>query len=90
MNATLAQPVKTTLNLDALVKRRIESLAKNKIIKNQTEFINAALQKSLEDMEKQASLERLKKKIHKIKGHKSKLSVLEARDQVRDESLEYK
>ena len=88
METIQAKTVKTTLNLDASVKQRIEALAKKKLIKNQTEFINASLHKSLEDMEKQASLQRLKQKLHNIKGYKSDVSILEARDQVRAESLD--
>ena len=88
MEKIQAKTVKTTLNLDASVKQRIEALAKKKLIKNQTEFINASLHKSLEDMEKEASLQRLKHKLHNIKGYKSDVSILEARDQVRAESLD--
>ena len=87
MASTPAKKIKTTLNLDTSVKRRIEALARKKVIRNQTEFINSALRKSLAEMEKEANLRGLKHKLHNLKGYKSALTALEARDQVRAESL---
>lgn len=80
--------VKTTLNLDASVKQRIDALAKCHVIKNQTSFINSALQKSLEEIEKKENGKKLKVLIHSLKHHESSLTSLEARDQMRAESLE--
>ena len=88
METIQSKTIKTTLNLDASVKQRIEDLVKNKIIKNQTDFINGSLQKSLDDMDKELCLQRLKHKLQNLKGYKSDLSVLEARDQIRAESLD--
>ena len=87
MEITQANTVKTTINLKFSVKQRIQDLVKKKVIKNQTEFINRALQESLESMEKKMNLQRLKHKLHHLKGYRSDISVLEAKDQVRAESL---
>ena len=83
-----AKTVKITLNLDAAVKQKIEELIQQKVIKNQTHFINSCLIKSLKDREKIASLQRLKQKLHCLKSYKSEVSIIDARDQVRVESLD--
>ena len=89
METTQAKTVKTTVNLKLSVKQRMEDLAKRKVIKNQTDFINGSLEKGLENMEKEIALRKLRQKLHNLKGYKSKMTVLEARDQVRAESMNY-
>ena len=88
METTPARKIKTTLNLDAAVKEKIEALARKKVIRNQTEFINSALRKSLADMDKEANLRRLKHRLYHLEGYTSGIIALDARCKVRAESLD--
>ena len=88
METTPARKIKTTLNLDAAVKEKIEALARKKVIRSQTEFINGALRKSLADMDKEANLPRLKHRLHHLEGYMSGITALDARDRIRAESLD--
>ena len=88
METTPAGKIKTTLNLDAAVKEKIEALARKKVIQSQTEFINGALRKSLADMDKEANLRRLKHRLHHLEGYTSGITALDARGKVRAESLD--
>ena len=88
METTPARKIKTTLNLDAAVKEKIEDLARKKVIRNQTEFINSALRKSLAEMDKEANLRRLKHRLYHLEGCTSGITALDARDKVRAESLD--
>ena len=88
MKTARMKTVKTSVNLELSVKRRIEDLAKNQVIKSQTEFINSALRKSLDDLEKEVCIKRLRYKLQNLKGYRSKMTVLEARDHERAESID--
>lgn len=88
METTPARKIKTTLNLDAAVKEKIEALAREKVIRSQTEFINGALRKSLADMDKEANLRRLKHRLYHLERYTSGINTLDARDKVRAESLD--
>ena len=78
--------VKTSLNLDLAVKEKIDELVRKKLIKNQTEFINHALEKSLEDLEKEITLQNLRKKMKNIKKIKPIISSNKALETLREES----
>ena len=85
---TPARKIKTTLNLDAVVKEKIEALIRKKVIRNQTEFINGASRKSLADMDKEANLRRLKHRLYHLESYTSGITTLDARSKVRAESLD--
>jgi Arc/MetJ-type ribon-helix-helix transcriptional regulator len=79
--------IKTTVNLYSEVQRKIRKFTHDKVIKNQTEFINRSLAKSLAEIEKELALAELKTKIHAIKRVKSTTSIADTLDEVREESL---
>ena len=84
---TSAKSVKTTINLLPQIKQDIDRLVKQKVIKNQTDFINQALQQNLSALSKTITLTRLKNKLQNIKSYHSDISTLEAKHQVRQESM---
>jgi Arc/MetJ-type ribon-helix-helix transcriptional regulator len=81
--------IKTTVNLHADVQLKIRKFTHDKIIKNQTDFINQALARSLEEIEQELALATLRTKIHAIKRVKSNTSIADTLDEVRAESLKY-
>lgn len=78
--------LKTTVHLDAAVKRKITGLAKRKVIKNQTAFINEALVQHLEKLEKDLRLQSLKEKLQHLPGYTSPMRARDALDAVRHAS----
>ena len=69
--------VRTTIYLNKVVKNKIDELTKKNLIKNQTVFINDALQNLVLEFEKKVALENLIKKIRKIKPVKASKSSVE-------------
>lgn len=82
------ETVKTTLNLSRCVQNDMKELVQQKIIKNQTEFINYSLKKSISDIKRKAVLNSLKQKIHSVKRIQSNVSILDTLDEIRKESLQ--
>jgi hypothetical protein len=79
--------VPATVPFYPFVKDKVEALAQQQLVSDHSQQINSMLKQNLENMEKDMLLKKMKHKLHTMQKFKSPLSTLEARDQVRKESL---
>jgi len=65
-------PVRTTIYLNSSIKTKIDELVKKHLIKNQTDFINRALEISIAEAEKEIAMKNFAKMVDEIKPLKRK------------------
>lgn len=87
-NTEYNDKVKTTVNISADIKTKMDEFISSKQIKNQTSFINQALASSLKELERSLAIEELKIRIAAIKPIKSDKTILETKDELWAEALE--
>ncbi len=62
-----SESVKTSINLNVDLQIKLKNLVKQNLIHNQTQFINEAIAKNIEEIEKQKKSTEFLKRIKKIK-----------------------